>query len=123
MACEDATDLGNIDIFGFSEQEADAVVVTSFIADGTFSPPTDTTVSATVGSPDNTWRQLNNVRLNAREDHQIFIPGANRTYRISEVRFGQKECNQCLFTQDYYNGIISLKIGGVETSSGIDLVR
>src|SRR4028118_521014 len=71
MACEDATHLGNIDIFGFSEQEADTVVVTSFVADGTFSQPTDTIVTVSVPSADNTWRQLNDLQLDARQDHNI----------------------------------------------------
>jgi hypothetical protein len=83
---------------GFTDAERDTVVVRKFLKNGIFSIPADSFfISAAnadfIVSHDtaNMVSSVGLLRLVSKYDYEIYLPGANRLYRITEINEPQQE--------------------------------
>lgn len=111
--CVSAFDQKEIKLIGFTKQESDLILVSSYLRGSTFTNLIDSaSISARTYSGTNFGDLIIFVPIdfNAKSDYSIEFKKTGLIYKISEISTSQKKCNGCFLTEDDFTELSSYKL-------------
>jgi len=113
--CVNAFEQREIKLNGFTKQESERILVSSYIQGGNFTNLIDSaSISSRTYSGNDTGDLIIWVPIdfNPKSDYSIEFKETGLIFKISEISTALKKCNKCFLTEDNYTELSSYKVNG-----------
>lgn len=113
--CISAFNQKEIKLVGFTKQESDSILVSSYVQGGNFTNLIDsasTSAGSHSGNDDGDLIIFVPIAFNAKSDYRIEFKKTGLIYKISEINTTQEKCNSCFLKEDNYTELSSYKLNG-----------
>jgi hypothetical protein len=118
VQCVNAFDMRTITLNGFTKQESEQIIVSSYVqGEGFLNLVASDTTSAEYPSENDNDELVIFVPIEFKPtlDYIIQFKSSELVYTISDIKITMKKCNTCFLTEDNYPQLAGYKVNGEQS--------